>query len=104
MDTGFFVYLVKMYEMPEWGLFGVYFVCSACFLDEQYRLSLSSYADNFILKGGMLLYTILGNDARATQDIDFLARRLNNQLKIVILYDKIECDVGMMQKSSQNFT
>jgi hypothetical protein len=26
-----------------------------------YRLSLSSYADNFILKGGLLLYTILGS-------------------------------------------
>ena len=38
-----------------------------------YRLSLSPYADNFILKGGMLLYAILGNDARATRDIDFLA-------------------------------
>ncbi len=43
-----------------------------------YRLSVSDYADNFILKGGLLLYTILENDARATRDVDFLARRLNN--------------------------
>jgi predicted nucleotidyltransferase component of viral defense system len=43
-----------------------------------YRLSVSAYAGNFILKGGLLLYTILENDARATRDIDFLARRLNN--------------------------
>jgi len=26
-----------------------------------YRLSISEYADNFILKGGLLLYTILEN-------------------------------------------
>jgi predicted nucleotidyltransferase component of viral defense system len=43
-----------------------------------YRLSVSDYADNFILKGGLLLYVILGNDARATRDVDFLARRLSN--------------------------
>lgn len=43
-----------------------------------YRLSTSQYADNFILKGGLLLYIILENEARATKDIDFLARRLTN--------------------------
>ncbi|MDR3209782.1 MAG: nucleotidyl transferase AbiEii/AbiGii toxin family protein [Oscillospiraceae bacterium] len=43
-----------------------------------YRLSVSDYTDNFILKGGLLLYTILENDARATRDVDFLANRLNN--------------------------
>lgn len=43
-----------------------------------YRLSVSDYADNFVLKGGLLLYTLLENDARATKDIDFLARQLAN--------------------------
>lgn len=43
-----------------------------------YRLSASRYTDNFILKGGLLLYMILENDARATKDIDFLARQLTN--------------------------
>lgn len=43
-----------------------------------YRLSISNYADNFILKGGLLLYTMLDEDARATRDIDFLARRIEN--------------------------
>jgi predicted nucleotidyltransferase component of viral defense system len=43
-----------------------------------YRLSVSPYSDNFILKGGLLLYVTLGNSARATRDIDFLARRLTN--------------------------
>jgi len=43
-----------------------------------YRLSISPYADNFILKGGLLLYTVLEHKARATRDIDFLAQRINN--------------------------
>ena len=43
-----------------------------------YRLSISQYADQFILKGGMLLYTMLDNDARATKDVDFLAKQLKN--------------------------
>ena len=45
------------------------------------RISVSAYTYNFILKGGLLLYTILENDARATRDIDFLARRINNTLE-----------------------
>ena len=43
-----------------------------------YRLSISPYADNFILKGGLLLYTVLNNQARATRDIDFLAKNIKN--------------------------
>lgn len=45
-----------------------------------YRLSVSGYADNLVLKGGVLLYILLDNDARATTDIDFLAQRLANTL------------------------
>jgi len=43
-----------------------------------FRLSISPYVNNFILKGGILLYTILDNQARATRDIDFLARNIKN--------------------------
>ena len=43
-----------------------------------YRLSISQYVDNFVLKGGLLLYTLLDNDARATKDVDFLAQQLAN--------------------------
>jgi predicted nucleotidyltransferase component of viral defense system len=43
-----------------------------------YRLSKSPYADNFILKGGLLLYAVLDNRGRATRDIDFLAERIKN--------------------------
>jgi len=43
-----------------------------------YRVSISQYSENFILKGGLLLYSILEEDARATKDIDFLARQIEN--------------------------
>ena len=40
------------------------------------RVSLSSYQDNFILKGGMLVASIVGVDMRATMDIDTTVRIL----------------------------
>jgi len=43
-----------------------------------YRLSVSPYANNFILKGGLLLYTVLDKRGRATKDIDFLAEKIKN--------------------------
>ena len=46
-----------------------------------YRLSISRYADKFVLKGGVLLYTILEEKARATKDVDMLARELTNSLE-----------------------
>ena len=45
-----------------------------------YRLSISEYAENFTLKGGIFLYAFYdGNYARATTDIDFLAQRISNE-------------------------
>lgn len=44
-----------------------------------YRISVSEYADHFVLKGGIFLYAIFEkNYARATTDIDLLARRISN--------------------------
>jgi len=40
------------------------------------RLSLSEYADNLILKGGLFIYTLTNFESRATIDIDFLLRQL----------------------------
>ncbi|MGN0237391.1 MAG: nucleotidyl transferase AbiEii/AbiGii toxin family protein [Lepagella sp.] len=42
-----------------------------------YRVSVSPYKDNFLLKGGSLLYALDGLEARPTIDIDFLADRIN---------------------------
>lgn len=45
-----------------------------------YRISVSKYKDVFVLKGGLLLYTILDDKARITKDIDLLARELASTL------------------------
>jgi hypothetical protein len=39
-----------------------------------YSLSTSPYADDFMLKGGLLLYAIFQKDARAAKDVAFLGR------------------------------
>jgi len=44
-----------------------------------YRLSVSTYVENFTLKGGIFLYALFNGDyARATVDIDLLAQRIGN--------------------------
>ena len=43
-----------------------------------YRVSISPYAHDFVLKGGLLLHIIFEDRARATRDIDFLARHMSN--------------------------
>ncbi len=42
-----------------------------------YRVSVSQYKDNFLLKGGALLYAIDGLNARPTIDVDFMADKIN---------------------------
>jgi len=46
-----------------------------------YRLSLSEYKQNFILKGGNLLYALTGLHARPTVDIDMLAEKVVNNME-----------------------
>jgi len=46
-----------------------------------YRLSVSEYKDNFILKGGLLLFSMSGFAGRPTRDIDFLAYQISNNMK-----------------------
>ena len=52
-----------------------------------YRLSISKYVNRFTLKGGIFLYALLDRDfPRATQDIDLLANKINNDadnLKVI---------------------
>jgi predicted nucleotidyltransferase component of viral defense system len=48
-----------------------------------YRLSISPYANNFILKGGILLYALYDGDfARGTADVDLLGQDINNDLEV----------------------
>lgn len=47
-----------------------------------YRLSISKYVDNFILKGGIFLYALYGGKyARITSDIDLLRKNTSNTIE-----------------------
>ncbi len=52
------------------------------FVQEEFlrRLAMSKYKENLVLKGGMFIYTLTEFDSRPTQDMDFLMRRLSNDL------------------------
>lgn len=62
-----------------------------------YRLSVSKYMERFTLKGGIFLYALFdGEFARATRDIDLLARNISNNAedikKVFENIFSIECD------------
>ena len=56
--------------------------CLQLFFQEEFlrRLAGSKYADNFILKGGLFIYTLTNFESRATVDVDFLMRGLHSDL------------------------
>ncbi len=62
-----------------------YQMCLQLFCQEEFlrRLSLSKYNSNFILKGGLFIYTLTEFQSRATQDIDFLMRQQANNIENV---------------------
>jgi predicted nucleotidyltransferase component of viral defense system len=53
------------------------------FFQEEFlrRLAKSQYIDNLILKGGLFIYTLSNFTSRATVDVDFLLRRIDNSLE-----------------------
>lgn len=62
-----------------------------------YRLSMSEYKERFTLKGDIFLYALFdGEFARATRDIDFLAKDMSNSVedmkKVFEAIFSIECD------------
>ena len=49
-----------------------------------FRLSISSYSDQFILKGGILLYALYQGDfTRGTADVDLLGQQITNDLEVI---------------------
>ena len=56
-----------------------------------YRLSVSEYAEEFTLKGGIFLYALFdGEFTRATRDIDLLAKNISNSVEnIRRVFEKI---------------
>ena len=55
-------------------------LCMQLFCQEEFlrRLEKSKYADNFVLKGGLFIYSITDFDSRVTMDVDFLLQRIPN--------------------------
>lgn len=72
--------------------------CLQLFFQEEFlrKLADSKYADNFILKGGLFIYTLTNFESRSTVDIDFLMRGLNNDLARMdeIIADILAVDTG----------
>lgn len=72
--------------------------CLQLFFQEEFlrKLAGSQYADNFILKGGLFIYTLTNFESRATVDVDFLMRGLNNDLARMdeIIADILAVDTG----------
>jgi predicted nucleotidyltransferase component of viral defense system len=59
-----------------------------------YRVSLSQYVGNFVLKGGLLMYILTDFKGRPTKDIDFLADQISNDMNnIKEIFHKV-CKVG----------
>lgn len=66
-----------------------YQLCLQLFCQEEFlrRLEKSKYTENFVLKGGLFIYSLTYFDSRVTVDVDFLLRRMPNtpeQLKTVL--------------------
>ena len=55
-------------------------LCMQLFCQDEFlrRLEKSAYAENFVLKGGLFLYTLTAFDSRVTVDIDFMLRKIPN--------------------------
>lgn len=72
--------------------------CLQLFFQEEFlrRLAGSRYAENFVLKGGLFIYTLTNFESRATVDVDFLMRGLNNDLARMdeIIADILAVDTG----------
>lgn len=72
-----------------------YQTCLQLFAQEEFlrKLERSRYVENFILKGGMFLYTISNYEGRPTMDIDFMLRRMSNDLNEMEMIVKEICQI-----------
>ncbi len=60
------------------------------------KLSMSEYADNLVLKGGLFIYTLTNFESRATIDVDFLLQQIPNSIEAIekIVSDILAVDTG----------
>lgn len=66
-----------------------YQLCLQLFCQEEFlrRLEKSKYTENFVLKGGLFIYSVSDFDSRVTVDVDFLLQKVPNtpeQLKSIL--------------------
>ena len=75
-----------------------YQLCLLLFCQEEFlrRLEKSKYVDNFVLKGGLFIYTLTEFESRVTMDIDLLLQKLPNTPEEIepIILDIISSDTG----------
>ncbi|AOZ94891.1 nucleotidyl transferase AbiEii/AbiGii toxin family protein [Paenibacillus crassostreae] len=57
------------------------------------RLSLSSYKENLILKGGLYLYSVTKFKSRPTRDMDFSGKRLRNDADAMVKIITSICEI-----------
>ncbi|MCQ2554931.1 MAG: nucleotidyl transferase AbiEii/AbiGii toxin family protein [Clostridia bacterium] len=60
------------------------------------KLGKSEYVENFVLKGGMFIYTLTEFGSRPTQDVDLLLRKMNSNMANIgkVMKDICEIDTG----------
>ncbi len=80
--------IAKKYDISANVVYSRYFF--DCFLT---RLSLSSYSEQFVLKGGLYLSSMLGIQNRFTMDIDFIVRKLSLEHDFIINIMKEICNL-----------
>jgi len=66
------------------------------------RISLSKYKNNFVIKGGFLISSIVGIDTRATMDIDGTIKNL--PLTVEIAKSMIEEIITISLEDNTNFS
>lgn len=75
-----------------------YQLCLQLFCQEEFlrRLEKSRYIDNFVLKGGLFIYTLTEFESRVTMDIDLLLQKLPNTPEELqpIIEEVISTDTG----------
>lgn len=59
-----------------------------------YRLSLSSYVEKFVLKGGSLLIYLIESD-RKTKDLDFTVQQINNHVDDMVTIIRSVLDIAV---------
>ena len=73
-----------------------------------YRVSVSQYKDNFLLKGGSLLYAMDGLNARPTIDVDFMAEKISRDREFLTKVFQeilgIACDEDGVTFDAENIT